>query len=95
MATVSAVEMWWHKAVQHSNWLGVTAAVVAGAVVFALLDPLLPKPPEAQLLPSLEDDEQDGRLVQAEPHALLAVGPQPHLAHGGYFVSVVTRLGIL
>lgn len=48
MATVSAAELWWHKAVQLGNWPGITLAVAAGAAAFALLDPLLPKPHEAQ-----------------------------------------------
>jgi hypothetical protein len=48
MSTVSIAELWWHKAVQHGSWLGITAAVVAGGVVFAILDPLLPKPIEPQ-----------------------------------------------
>ena len=48
MATVSAVELWWHSAVELQDFGGVTAAVAAGAALFALLDPLLPKPPEAE-----------------------------------------------
>lgn len=52
MGTVSCGQLWWHKAAQQGSWLGMTAAVAAGAVVFALLDPLLPKAPEA---PSVED----------------------------------------
>lgn len=50
MSTVSIAELWWHKAVQHGSWLGISAAVVAGGVVFAILDPLLPKPIEPQHL---------------------------------------------
>jgi hypothetical protein len=58
MATVSAAELWWHKAVERQNWLGVTLAVAAGAAAFALLDPLLPKPPEPQHLLLDEADKQ-------------------------------------
>eukprot|EP00882_Tetradesmus_deserticola_P017363 GHRQ01018598.1.p1 GENE.GHRQ01018598.1~~GHRQ01018598.1.p1 ORF type:complete len:316 (+),score=141.17 GHRQ01018598.1:1037-1984(+) len=61
MATVSGAELWWHKAVQRQDWLGVTLAVAAGAAAFALLDPLLPKPPE----PLVEADKQ------VEPDAVL------------------------
>jgi zinc transporter ZupT len=43
MATVSGVELWWHSAVEQHDFLGITAAVAAGAVLFAVLDPLLPK----------------------------------------------------
>lgn len=48
MSTVSVAELWVHKALAHNNWLGITAAVVAGGVLFAILDPLLPKPVEPQ-----------------------------------------------
>jgi hypothetical protein len=58
MATVSTAELWWHKAVQRQDWLGVTLAVAAGAAAFALLDPLLPKPPEPQHLLLDEADKQ-------------------------------------
>lgn len=50
MSTVSIAELWWHKAVEHGNWLGMTAAVAAGGILFAVLDPLLPKPVEPQHL---------------------------------------------
>lgn len=43
MSTVSIVELWLHKALQHASWFGITAAVAAGAMAFAILDPLLPK----------------------------------------------------
>jgi hypothetical protein len=43
MGTVSVAELWVHKAIEHSNWVGVTAALLVGGAVFALLDPLLPK----------------------------------------------------
>jgi hypothetical protein len=58
MATVSAAELWWHTAVERQNWLGVSLAVAAGAAAFALLDPLLPKPPEPQQLLLEEADKQ-------------------------------------
>lgn len=49
---------------RHNNsWPGITAAVAAGAVVFALLDPLLPKPAEHELLPAHDGHEQ----VEGEP----------------------------
>jgi hypothetical protein len=60
MATVSGAELWWHKAVQRQDWLGVTLAVAAGAAAFALLDPLLPKPPEPHHLLLDEADKQVG-----------------------------------
>jgi hypothetical protein len=63
MATVSSAELWWHKAVQRQDWLGVTLAVAAGAAAFALLDPLLPKPPEPQHLLLDEADKQVGQQV--------------------------------
>lgn len=50
MGTVSVAELWIRKAVEHQAWLGISAAVAAGAVVFAVLDPLLPKPVEPQHL---------------------------------------------
>lgn len=50
MATVSGVELWWHSAAQLHDYLGVTAAVLGGAALFAVLDPLLPKPPETEEL---------------------------------------------
>lgn len=50
MATVSGVELWWHSAVQLHDYLGVTGAVLAGAALFAVLDPLLPSAPEAEEL---------------------------------------------
>uniref|UniRef100_A0A383WD89 Uncharacterized protein n=1 Tax=Tetradesmus obliquus TaxID=3088 RepID=A0A383WD89_TETOB len=65
MATVSGAELWWHKAVQRQDWLGVSLAVAAGAAAFALLDPLLPKPPEPQQLLLHEADKQ------VEPDAVL------------------------
>eukprot|EP00878_Enallax_costatus_P042379 GHUV01049718.1.p1 GENE.GHUV01049718.1~~GHUV01049718.1.p1 ORF type:complete len:117 (+),score=30.38 GHUV01049718.1:553-903(+) len=66
MGTVSCVELWWHKAAQHSSWPAITAAVAAGAVVFALLDPLLPKPPDHQLLPEHCDHEHvEGKPTEA------------------------------
>lgn len=43
MATVSGVELWWHSAAEQHDFLGITAALAAGAVLFAVLDPLLPK----------------------------------------------------
>lgn len=46
MSTVSIAELWWHKALAH-GWLGITTAVAAGGVLFAVLDPLLPKPVES------------------------------------------------
>jgi zinc transporter ZupT len=52
MATVSGVELWWHSAVAQHDFLGITAAVAAGAVLFAVLDPLLPKH---------EDDHHDDK----------------------------------
>lgn len=50
MATVSCVELWWRSAAELHNPLGVTAAVLGGAVLFALLDLLLPKPPDTEEL---------------------------------------------
>ena len=50
MATVSGVELWWHSAAQLHDFVGVTAAVLGGAVLFAVLDPLLPKLPETDEL---------------------------------------------
>lgn len=50
MACVSGVELWWHSAVQLNDWVGVSAAVLGGAALFAVLDPLLPKPPETEEL---------------------------------------------
>lgn len=44
MATVSAVELWIKSGFEH-GFLGITVAVAAGAALFAVLDPLLPKPP--------------------------------------------------
>lgn len=58
MSTVSVAELWVHKAIEHSNWLGITAAVAAGAVVFAVVDPLLPKPVEPQQLLAAKDSTQ-------------------------------------
>jgi len=50
MATVSGVELWWHSATQLQDYMGVTAAVLGGAALFAVLDPLLPNAPEAEEL---------------------------------------------
>lgn len=50
MATVSGVELWWHSAAQLQDFVGVTACVLGGAALFAVLDPLLPKPPETEEL---------------------------------------------
>lgn len=47
---MSGVELWWHSAVQLNDWIGVSAAVLGGAALFAVLDPLLPKPPETEEL---------------------------------------------
>jgi len=58
MSTVSIAELWVHKAMEHSNWLGITAAVAAGGVVFAILDPLLPKPVEPQHVLQEKDYQQ-------------------------------------
>ncbi|WIA36696.1 hypothetical protein OEZ86_007973 [Tetradesmus obliquus] len=49
MATVSGVELWWHSAAEQHDILGITAAVAAGAVLFAVLDPLLPKHEEGHM----------------------------------------------
>lgn len=48
MALLSVVEMWLHNAMQH-GWPGVTAAVLAGALLYQLVQPFLPdfKPEEA------------------------------------------------
>lgn len=50
MATVSCVELWWHSAAELGDPLGVTLAVLGGATLFAALDLVLPKPPEAEEL---------------------------------------------
>jgi zinc transporter ZupT len=65
------MELWWHKAVEQSNWLGISMAVAAGAMLFAVLDPLVPKPPEPQQLlytaaNGSEAEEQQVRQV-AQP----------------------------
>lgn len=68
MSTVSIAELWVHKAIAHSNWLGITAAVAAGGVVFAVLDPLLPKPVEHQHHPQLQQktsQQVSGRVATA------------------------------
>jgi ZIP family zinc transporter len=44
MATVSGAELWLRSASEH-GFVGITVAVAVGAALFALLDPLLPKPP--------------------------------------------------
>jgi zinc transporter ZupT len=67
MATVSGVELWWHSAVEQHDFLGITAAVAAGAVLFAVLDPLLPKH---------EDDHQDDKLPGAAAPAAAAAEVQ-------------------
>jgi zinc transporter ZupT len=62
MSTVSIAELWVHKAVEHSNWLGISIAVAAGGVVFAVLDPLLPKPVEPHTLLQQKTSQQVRRL---------------------------------
>lgn len=78
MSTVSIAELWWHKAVQHSNWLGITTAVLAGGVVFAVLDPLLPKPVEPQNLVQdkacQQEDEPLMVQVQLDSRPQVALG---------------------
>ncbi|WIA08935.1 hypothetical protein OEZ85_008352 [Tetradesmus obliquus] len=94
MATVSGAELWWHKAVQRQDWLGVSLAVAAGAAAFALLDPLLPKPPEPQQLLLHEADKQvepDAVLqlrLSSQAEVKLATGLRAH--HSG-----LMRLGLL
>lgn len=63
MATVSGVELWWHSAAQLHDFVGVTAAVLGGAALFAVLDPLLPKPPETEELLDAEHPEKDSTAV--------------------------------
>eukprot|EP00879_Flechtneria_rotunda_P025868 GHRR01027522.1.p2 GENE.GHRR01027522.1~~GHRR01027522.1.p2 ORF type:complete len:131 (-),score=52.00 GHRR01027522.1:612-1004(-) len=49
-ATVSAAELWVRTALEQGDWLGISASVAAGVGMFAVLDPLLPKPPDSTLL---------------------------------------------
>jgi zinc transporter ZupT len=86
MATVSVAELWWHKAVQHGNWLGITACVCAGGAVFALVDPLLPKPlePQQQQMQQQQQLQQmqdrEGQQVWERGEAADA-GTRQHVAH--------------
>jgi zinc transporter ZupT len=80
MSTVSIAELWVHKAVEHSNWLGISIAVAAGGVVFAVLDPLLPKPVEPHTLLQQKTSQQVCRLQHAALE--LEVTPRYKLVHG-------------
>jgi zinc transporter ZupT len=79
MSTVSIAELWVHKAIEHSNWLGISIAVAAGGVVFAVLDPLLPKPVEPHTLLQ-KTSQQVCRLQHAALE--LEVTPSDKLLHG-------------
>ncbi|KAF8072857.1 zupT [Scenedesmus sp. PABB004] len=74
MATVSCAELWVHKALQRGDWVGVTAAVAAGAACFALIDPLLPRAEPQALLPA--GAEQGGEA----PHAAISMDAEVTLA---------------
>ncbi|WIA16504.1 hypothetical protein OEZ85_013182 [Tetradesmus obliquus] len=72
MATVSGVELWWHSAAEQHDILGITAAVAAGAVLFAVLDPLLPKHEEGHM-----DSKQEIAAVAGaqERHVAVRIDP--------------------
>uniref|UniRef100_A0A383WPF5 ZIP family transporter n=1 Tax=Tetradesmus obliquus TaxID=3088 RepID=A0A383WPF5_TETOB len=72
MATVSGVELWWHSAAEQHDILGITAAVAAGAVLFAVLDPLLPKHEEGHM-----DSKQETAAVAGaqERHVAVRIDP--------------------
>eukprot|EP00879_Flechtneria_rotunda_P010568 GHRR01011048.1.p1 GENE.GHRR01011048.1~~GHRR01011048.1.p1 ORF type:complete len:142 (+),score=42.01 GHRR01011048.1:196-621(+) len=65
MTTVSAAELWVRTALEQGDWLGISASVAAGVGVFAVLDPLLPKPPDPTLLVTngAANGDQDRQVV--------------------------------
>eukprot|EP00878_Enallax_costatus_P028443 GHUV01030724.1.p1 GENE.GHUV01030724.1~~GHUV01030724.1.p1 ORF type:complete len:302 (+),score=84.99 GHUV01030724.1:156-1061(+) len=61
MATVSLVELWAHPALETQDPAGVTAAVAAGAALFALLDNLLPSEAEAGIQKQQRQEQQQDK----------------------------------
>jgi hypothetical protein len=85
MATVSAVELWWHSAVEQHDFLGISAAVAAGAVLFAVLDPLLPKHEEAHHEDSKNQPETAAvAAADGSPGATDQVGMKKRLVTCGH-----------